>query len=45
MYKGEIMTGLPVMLYEVLATIAGAGILYLAYRGCLKVVDWREEND
>jgi len=39
------MTGLPSTLYAVLFTAMGAGILYLAYLACLKVVDWREQND
>ena len=38
------MTGLPGILYAVSLTAVGAGILYLAYRGCLKVVDWREHD-
>lgn len=36
------MTGLPVILYAALLTAMGAGLLYLAYRCCVKVVDWRE---
>jgi hypothetical protein len=39
------MTGLPAIVYAVVLTAVGAGILYLAYLACLKVVDWREEND
>ena len=38
------MTGLPAILYAVLLTAMGAGVLYLAYRGCVKVVDWREHD-
>jgi hypothetical protein len=38
------MTGLPVMLYAVLLAAVGAGILYLAYRACVKVADWRYDD-
>lgn len=38
------MTGLPDILYAVLLTAVGAGVLYLAYRGSLKVADWREHD-
>lgn len=39
------MTGLPVILYAVLLSALGAAIIFAAYRGCLKVADWREQND
>lgn len=39
------MTGLPAIVYAVLLTAAGAAILFFAYLGCAKVVDWREQND
>ena len=35
------MADLPVMLVAVLYTAFGVGVLFLAYRGCVKVVDWR----
>lgn len=39
------MTEIQVILYSVLLTSVGAAILFLAYLGCAKVADWREEND
>lgn len=44
-HKGKRMTGLLVILYAVLLTAIGTALLYLAYLGAAKVVDWREEND
>ncbi len=38
------MTDLPVMLYAVLLSALGAAIIFAAYRGCLKVVEWREHD-
>ncbi len=42
--KERKMTGLPVMLYAVLLSALGAAIIFAAYRGCLKVVEWREHD-
>lgn len=33
------------MLYAIGVTAVGAFFLFLVYRGCLKVVDWREQDD
>lgn len=38
------MTDLQAMLYAVLLTAIGAAIMFAAYRGCLKVVEWREHD-
>ena len=39
------MTELQVILYSVFLTSVGAVIMFLAYLGCAKLADWREEND
>jgi hypothetical protein len=39
------MTDLPAMLYAVIFAAVGAAILFFVYKGCLKVVEWREQND
>lgn len=38
------MTDLQVMLYALMITAVGALVLFLVYRACLMVVEWREHD-